>query len=149
MKMNNDKAIRKALQSIESPRLSADFNSRLMTEVYRTLERKKKRAYILGLCLISGVSLALVGLAVYVFLTYIPWNFTFELPKFPKMEFSSESKSMYAFSFYIAFLSLILIGLDYWIRRKWLMKKMKQHQLSSLSYNQTDRFSRTGLFFII
>ena len=125
MKMNNDKAIRKALQSIESPRLSADFNSRLMTEVYRTLERKKKRAYILGLCLISGVSLALVGLAVYVFLTYIPWNFTFELPKFPKMEFSSESKSMYAFSFYIAFLSLILIGLDYWIRRKWLMKKMK------------------------
>jgi len=125
MKMSNDKAIIKALQSTESPRLSADFNSRLMTEVYRTLERKKKRAYILGLCLISGVSLALVGLAVYVFLTYIPWNFTFELPKFPKMEFSSESKSMYAFSFYIAFLSLILIGLDYWIRRKWLMKKMK------------------------
>jgi len=125
MKMNNDKAIRKVLQSTESPRLSADFNSRMMAEVYRAVERKKKRAYVLGLCLISGVSLALIGLAVYVFLTYIPWNFTFELPKFPKIHFSSESKSMYAFSFYIAFLSLILIGLDYWIRRKWMMKKMK------------------------
>jgi len=67
----------------------------------------------------------LVGMAVYVFLTYIPWNFAFELPKFPKVHLSSESKSMYAFSFYIAFLSLILIGLDYWIRRKWMMKKMK------------------------
>ena len=125
MKMNNDKAIRKALQSTESPRLSADFNSRMMAEVYRAVERKKKRAYVLGLCLISGVSLTLIGLAVYVFLTYIPWKFTFELPKFPKVHLSSESKSMYAFSFYIAFLSLILIGLDYWIRRKWLMKKMK------------------------
>lgn len=125
MKMNNDKAIRKALQSTESPRLSADFNSRLMAEVYRAVERKKKREYVLGICLISGASLALIGLAVYVFLTYIPWNFTFELPKFSKVHLSSESKSMYAFSFYIAFLSLILIGLDYWIRRKWIMKKMK------------------------
>jgi len=123
--MNNDKAIRKALQSTESPRLSADFNSRLMAEVYRAVERKKKREYVLGICLISGVSLVLVGMAVYVFLTYIPWNFAFELPKFPKVHLSSESKSMYAFSFYIAFLSLILIGLDYWIRRKWMMKKMK------------------------
>ena len=125
MIMNNDKAIRKALQSTESPRLSADFNSRLMAEVYRAVERKKKREYVLGICLISGVSLVLVGMAVYVFLTYIPWNFAFELPKFPKVHLSSESKSMYAFSFYIAFLSLILIGLDYWIRRKWMMKKMK------------------------
>ena len=125
MKMSNDKAIIKALQSTESPRLSADFNSRLMTEVYRTLERKKKRAYILGLCLISGVSLALVGLAVYVFLTYIPWNFTFELPKFPKMNFTPESKSMYGFSIYIALLSLTLIGLDHYLRHKWMMRKNK------------------------
>jgi hypothetical protein len=125
MKMNNDKAIIKALQSTESPRLSADFNSRLMAEVYRAVERKKNQAYALGLGLISGVSLALIGLAIYVFVAYIPWNFTFEFPMFPKVHLSSESKSMYAFSFYIAFLSLILIGLDYWIRRMWLMKKMK------------------------
>jgi hypothetical protein len=125
MKMNNDKAIRKALQSTESPRLSADFNSRLMAEVYRAVERKKKREYVLGICLISGISLVLVGLAVYVFLTYIPWNFAFELPKFPKINLTPESKSMYGFSFYIALLTLILIGLDYYFRRKWMMKKSK------------------------
>jgi len=125
MKMSNDKAIIKALQSTESPRLSADFNSRMMAEVYRAVERKRKRAYILGLCLISGVSLALIGLAVYVFLTYIPWSFTFDLPKFPKVYLSPESKSIFAFSIYIAFLSLVLIGLDHYFRRKWMMKKMK------------------------
>jgi len=125
MIMNNDKAIRKALQSTESPRLSADFNSRMMAEVYRAVERKKKRAYVLGLCLISGVSLMLIAMAVYVFYTYFPWNFKFELPKLPKMQFSSESKSMYEFSIYIALLSLILIGLDHYLRHKWMMRKNK------------------------
>jgi len=123
--MNNDKAIIKALQSTESPRLSTDFNSRLMAEVYRAAERKKKREYVLGICLISGVSLVLVGIAIYVFITYIPWKFTFELPNFPKMNLTSESKSMYEFSIYIALLSLILIGLDNYIRHKWMMKKSK------------------------
>ena len=125
MKMNNDKAIIKALQSTEGPRLSADFNSRLMAEVYRAVERKKKREYVLGICLISGVSLVLIGLAVYVFLTYIPWNFTLELPKFPKINLTPESKSMYGFSFYIALLTLILIGLDNYIRHKWTPRKSK------------------------
>lgn len=123
--MNNDKAIIKALQSTEIPRLSADFNSRMMAEVYRAVERKKKRAYVLGLCVISGVSLALIGLAVYVFYTYFSMNFKFELPGLPKIQLSSATKSIYAFSTYIALLSLMLIGLDNYIRRKWLTKKMK------------------------
>ena len=38
--MNNDKAIIKALQATESPRLSADFNSRIMEEVYYSTELK-------------------------------------------------------------------------------------------------------------
>ena len=123
--MNNDKAIRKALQSTESPRLSADFNSRMMAEVYRAVERKKKRAYILGLCLISGVSLALIGLAVYVFYTYSSFDLSLQLPNFSKMQFSSESKSIFGFSIYIALLSLILIGLDHYLRHKWMMRKNK------------------------
>ena len=121
--MNNDKAIIKALQATESPRLSADFNSRMMAEVYRAVERKKKRAYILGLCLISGVSLALIGLAVYVFYTYSSFDLSLQLPNFSKMQFSSESKSIFGFSIYIALLSLILIGLDHYLRHKWMMRK--------------------------
>ena len=123
--MNNDKAIIRALQSTESPRLSADFNSRMMAEVYRAVERKKKRAYILSLCLVSGVSLALIGMAVYVFYTYFSFDLSIQLPRFPKMEFSAESKSIYGFSIYIAALSLILIGLDHYLRHKWMMRKNK------------------------
>ncbi|MBV5282044.1 MAG: hypothetical protein JZU53_06360 [Paludibacter sp.] len=123
--MNNDKAIIKALQSTESPRLSADFNSRMMAEVYRAVERKKKRAYILSLCLVSGVSLALIGMAVYVFYTYFSFDLSIQLPRFPKMEFSAESKSISGFSIYIAALSLILIGLDHYLRHKWMMRKNK------------------------
>ena len=123
--MNNDKAIIKALQSTESTRLSADFNSRMMAEVYRAAERKKKRSYILGLCLISGVSLILIAMVIYVFQTYFSFDLSVELPKFPKMHFSPESKSIYGFSIYIALLTLILIGLDQYLRHKWMIKKMK------------------------
>lgn len=123
--MNNDKAIIKALQSTESPRLSADFNSRMMAEVYRAVERKKKRAYVLGLCLISGVSLAMIAMAVYVFYTYFSFDLSIQLPKFPKMNFTPESKSIYGFSIYIALLSLTLIGLDHYLRHKWMMRKNK------------------------
>jgi hypothetical protein len=122
MKMNNDKAIIKALQSTESPRLSVDFNSRLMVEVYRAAEQKKKRAYILSLCLVSGVALVLIASAVYLLKTYFLVDFSFH---FPKMHFSSESKSMYGFSIYIAMLILILIGLDNYLRHKWMMRKSK------------------------
>lgn len=125
MNMNNDKAIIKALQSTESPRLSADFNSRMMAEVYRAVERKKKRAYVLGLCLISGVSLALIAMAVYVFHTYFSFDLSIQLSRFPEMQFSAESKYIYGFSIYIAVLSLILIGLDHYLRHKWMMRKNK------------------------
>lgn len=120
--MNNDKAIIKALQSTESSRLSADFNSRMMNQIYRAAERKKKRSYILGLCLISGVSLVLIALAVYLLNNYFSVDFSFHLPKF---HLSSESISVYGFCFYIAMLVLILIGLDNHFRHKWMIKKMK------------------------
>jgi heme/copper-type cytochrome/quinol oxidase subunit 2 len=120
--MNNDKAIIKALQSTESPQLSADFNSRMMAEVYRAVERKKRWSYVLSLCLISGVSLVLIALTVYLLNNYFSVDFSLHLPKF---HFSSESKSIYGFSIYIALLILILIGLDHYFRHKWMIKKMK------------------------
>jgi len=118
--MNNDKAIIKALQSTQSPRPSVDFNSRMMAEVYRAVERKKKRAYILSLCLASGVSLALIAMTIYLLNNYFAINLHIHLPKF---NVSDQSISVYGFSFYIALLILILIGLDHYLRHKWLMKK--------------------------
>ena len=114
--MKMDKAIIKTLKSTERSLPTTGFNSRLMAEVYRAVERKKKREYILGLCLISGVSLALIGMVIFLFQYYFSVDFKFELPGFPKMHLSSETISMYGFSIYIALLTFILIGLDNFLR---------------------------------
>jgi len=119
MKMNKDKAIRKALQSTESSKLSPDFNSRMMNQIYGAAERKRKRSYVLSLCLISGVSLALIAMTGYLMNDYFSVDFSLHLPKF---HLSSESISIYGFSFYIALLILILIALDHYLRHKWMIK---------------------------
>lgn len=124
--MNHDKAIIKALQSTESPRLSTDFNSRLMTQIYRAAERKKKRTYVLSLCLVSGVSLALIAMTVYLLNNYFAFNLSLHLPK---LNVNPQSVTIYGFSFYIALLVLILIGLDNYLRHKWMIKKSGNDRL--------------------
>lgn len=118
--MNNDKAIIKALQSTESSKLPDNFNSQLMTRIYRAAERRKKRAYILSLCLVSGVSLLLIAMTVYLLNNYFAFNLSLHLPK---LNVNAQSITVYGFSFYIAVLTLILIGLDHYFRHKWMIKK--------------------------
>jgi hypothetical protein len=122
--MKHDKALIKALQSTESSKLSPDFNSRMMTQIYRAVERKKKRSYVLSLCLISAVSLSLIAMAVYLLKVYFSVSF-----KLPAVHLTSESISIYAFSFYIALLILILVGLDNHFRHKWMIKKSSNDRL--------------------
>ena len=124
--MNHNKAIIKALKSTKSPMLSADFNARLMTQIYHAAERKKKRVYILNLCLISGVSLVLIAMAVYLLNNYFSFNLSIHLPKF---NVTPQSITVYGFSFYIALLILILIGIDHYLRQRWMIKKSGNDRL--------------------
>jgi hypothetical protein len=118
MIMKQDKAILKALKSQESPALSSDFNARMMSRVYLAAEKKKKRVYVLSLCLISAVSLCLIGMAGFLMRDYLVVDFTFRMPH---ITFGSLSK--YGFSIYIAVLTGILIGLDNHFRHVWLKRK--------------------------
>ena len=120
--MKQDKAIIKALKSIESPVLSAGFNSGLMNMVYREVEKKKRRMYYLSLSLISTVSLCLIAMAVYFMEDYFSVEFSFHLPAF---KLSVESISGYGFGFYIAFLIGVLAALDYYFRNA-LNKRKKE-----------------------
>jgi hypothetical protein len=120
--MKQDKAIIKALKSTESPVLSAGFNTGLMNQLYREVEKKKRRSYILSLCLLSMVSLCLIAMAVYLLEDYLSVDFSFHLPAF---KISVESISGYGFSFYIAFLIGVLAGLDYYFRNA-LNKRKKE-----------------------
>ena len=116
--MKQEKAIIKALKSQESTALSYDFNARMMSRVYLAAEKKKKRAYVLSLCLISAVSLCLIGMAGFLMRESLVVDFTFRLP-----HFTLGSLSKYYFSIYIAVLTVVLIGLDNYFRHIWLKRK--------------------------
>jgi len=120
MTMKQDKAILKALKSQESPALSYDFNARLMTRVFLAVEKKKKRAYILSICLISAVSLGLISLAGYLLKDHLILDFAFTMPR---INLTLGSLSKYGFSIYIAVLTFILIGLDNHFRHVWIKRK--------------------------
>lgn len=107
--MIQDKAIRKALQIQKSSKLPTDFNSRLMMQIYREAERKRKHSFIIGLCSVSAISLLLISLAIYLLKDYL--TFSFHIPAL-----SPESRVIYGFCIYIAFLIVILIGLDNYFR---------------------------------
>jgi hypothetical protein len=120
MTMKQDKAIIKVLKSQESPALSYDFNARLMSRVYVAVEKKKKRAYVLSLCLLSTVSLGLISLAGYLLKDHLALDFTLTLPR---INFTLAPLSRYGFSVYIAVLTFILIGLDTYFRHVWIKRR--------------------------
>jgi len=118
--MNHDKAIIKALKTLEGLPLSDDFNSGMMNRIYFAAAKKKRRAYIGSLCVLSMVSMGLISMAVYLLRNYLTDNLTFHLPTLTSL---IESVSKYGFGFYIAFLSIILIALDYYFRSVWQKHK--------------------------
>jgi len=120
MTMKQDKAILKALKSQESPALSYDFNARLMSRVYLAAEKRKKRTYVLSLCLISAVSLGLISLAGYLLKDHFVTDFALTMPH---INLTLGSLSKYGFCIYIAVLTLILIGLDNHFRHVWIKRK--------------------------
>jgi uncharacterized membrane protein YidH (DUF202 family) len=123
--MEKDKAIVKALKSTQTPQISVDFQAHTMNKIFKLAEQKRKRAYFLHLCLISAASIGLIITAAFLLKDYL--SFSFKLPeiqftKLTDFQLTSTSISLFAFSFYIAALILILVGLDAYFRRKWLIK---------------------------
>ena len=121
--MKQDKAIIKVLKSVEVPILSDGFNSGMMKQLYQTVEKKKKRTYILTLCLITTVSLGLISMGIYLTKDYLVGNFIFQLPTLKMM---ATSISKYGFGIYIAFLIFILLALDTFFRTVWNKHKVEK-----------------------
>lgn len=115
--MNKDKALIRTLNR-RSDELSGGFEERLMNRILQEAEKKSRRDYLLGLLLAGAVSLAMVAGAVFVFVYY----FSFDLRDlFSGIRIRFEYSSLYTYCFYIAFLVLVLLGLDYKFRK--IMKK--------------------------
>ncbi len=115
--MNKDKALIKTLNR-HSDELPVGFEERLMSRIVLEAEKKSRRDYVLSLLLVGAVSLAMIAGAVFVFVYY----FSFDIRDlFSGIRIRFEYSSLYTYCFYIAFLVLVLLGLDYKFRK--IMKK--------------------------
>lgn len=122
--MKQNRAIKKALQIRRTEELPYGFENRIMSQVYAEAEKQRKRSFVLGISLISFVSILMITAAIYILTNYFSFSLNIRLPEVPVL---SETRSLFAFSCYIAFLVLVLLGLDGYFRSL----RQKRHEKQS------------------
>lgn len=115
--MNKDNALRKVLIR-KTGDLPFGFEKRVMDKIMLEAEKKSRRNYYLSLGLVSAVSLAMIVGTFYLLNRYFSFNI---LELLSGVRLHSEASPLFTFCFYIAFLILVLLGLDYKFRE--LMKR--------------------------
>lgn len=115
---NMRSALKQALERRQMERLSSNFSYRMMGHIRLEAEKQRKRkAKISWVALLTSV-LALLGLGIYFLFFYVDINFADYLPQ---TDVRSEAPLL-KFYIYIALLVLILLGVDYWLRKKYIWK---------------------------
>ena len=111
-------ALKQALERRQVERLSSNFSYRMMGHIRLEAEQQRKRkAKISWVALLTSV-LALLGLGIYFLFFYVDINFADYLPQ---TDVRSEAPLL-KFYIYIALLVLLLLGVDYWLRKKYIWK---------------------------
>ncbi len=116
--MNKDKALIKTLIR-KANDLPDGFEEQVMNRIFLEIEKKSRRNYYLSLMLVCGVSLAMIGGAFFVLDHFFSFNI---LDLFSGIHIRFQYNPLYTYCFYIAFLILVLLGLDHKFRQ--IMKKM-------------------------
>ncbi|MBD3587793.1 MULTISPECIES: hypothetical protein [Bacteroides] len=115
---NMRSALKQALERRQMERLSSNFSYRMMGHIRLEAEKQRKRkAKISWVALLTSV-FALLGLGIYFLFFYVDINFADYLPQ---TDVRSEAPLL-KFYIYIALLVLILLGVDYWLRKKYIWK---------------------------
>lgn len=115
---NMSSALKQALERRQVERLSSNFSYRMMGHIRLEAEKQRKRkAKISWMALLTSV-FALLGLGIYFLFFYVDINFADYLPQ---TDVRSEAPLL-KFYIYIALLVLILLGVDYWLRKKYIWK---------------------------
>lgn len=115
---NMRSALKQALERRQMERLSSNFSYRMMGHIRLEAEKQRKRkAKISWVALLASV-FALLGLGIYFLFFYVDINFADYLPQ---TDVRSEAPLL-KFYIYIALLVLILLGVDYWLRKKYIWK---------------------------
>ena len=109
--MKQDNAIKRVLNRFDAT-LSFDFETRTMQRIQKVAERREKKVFALQLFLVSVISAALIFGVFYVFNTILEAD-----PGFGKiLSVMNEIRSC-SFALSIAFLALLLLFLDVYLRR--------------------------------
>lgn len=98
--------------------LSSNFSYRMMERVHQEAEKQRKRKTRIGWVALLCSSLFLLGLGVYFLVFYLDIKFADFLPQ---INIDGDS-SLFSFYVYIAVLAFVLLGLDYWLRKKYIWK---------------------------
>lgn len=115
---NMRSALKQALERRQVERLSSNFSYRMMGHIRLEAEKQRKRkAKISWVALLTSV-FALLGLGIYFLFFYVDINFADYLPQ---TDVRSEAPLL-KFYIYIALLVLLLLGVDYWLRKKYIWK---------------------------
>ena len=116
---NTGNMLKQALERRQTERLSSNFSYRMMERVHQEAEKQTKRKTRVGWAALLISALALVGLGVYVLTFYLEFNFADVMPP---NECPAGILLCLDFIGYIALLALVLLGLDYWLRKKYIWK---------------------------
>ena len=110
-----ENALKQALRKRQLGNLPSNFNYRMMEQVRLEAEKQRKRKERTMLCgMILGI-LLLIGMAVYTLVFKLEFNLKECLSR---VDWSDTASPMMVFYSYIATLVLLLLGLDYWLRKK-------------------------------
>ncbi len=110
-----ENALKQTLRKRQPGNLPPNFNYRMMEQVRLEAEKQRKRKERTMLCgMILGI-LLLIGMAVYTLVFKLEFNLKECLSG---VDWSDTASPMMVFYSYIATLVLLLLGLDYWLRKK-------------------------------
>lgn len=113
---NRGNILKQALEQRRRANLSSNFSFHMMEQIrMEEVRRQKRKNRNLLIALIATTAL-LVGAVVY-YLVYV-MKIRFSLGAIPALKMSEVSSSVLGFYGYIAFLGFVMLGLDYWLRRK-------------------------------
>lgn len=113
---NMNSVLRQALERRQTEHLSSNFSYRMMERVRLETERQRKRRVRIGWMALLTSVFSLLGFGIYFLFFYLNINFIDYLPQTDVRQDSSLLK----FYVYIASLVLILLGIDSWLRKKYI-----------------------------
>lgn len=115
---NTKDVLKQALERRETGSLPSNFSFRMMESIHLEAKKQRRRRARLNILALGSAVLSLLGLGVYFLVFYLEFNIQDYIPSINMKD------DLILLKFYslIAVLALLLLGLDYWLRKKYIWK---------------------------